>query len=522
MIRSLVLLAGALLLSVASAQTSTVAEPVPSGTPLPGYYAGPLRPQVHYSPPQGFMNDPNGMFIDVDGLYHLYYQFNPTGLVAGNVHWGHATSEDLYTWTNQKIALFPDRPGEQIFSGSAVLDPNNTSGFFPNQTNGVVAIYTLSTGSGQEQVQEIAYSYDNGYTFTKYAGNPVISAGAKEFRDPKAFWHEETESWVVLVAFSQEFVISIYTSPNLIDWTFASNFSNAGLIGLQYECPNLLQMPMEGSHEPMWLLYISINPGAPYGGSIGEYFPGHFNGTHFTAVDAVARIADFGKDNYAAQFFYGIPANENQISIAWASNWQYTNNVPTDSENFRSVMSLPRYNYLTNATRIGYQLVSVPYNIESIFEAQLVSNDSLGNGTVFVDYSSIESGALYFEANVTGLSDMASLQGSVNFTFSSSVSGESVRGGTDLLSGTTWVDRGETRGFDNPYFTDKFSNSAVYDGSGLWRISGVIDRSIIEVFVNGGEESATNTFYPNSPLDTMALSARGLMRLRMLRWRFGA
>ncbi|KAL8905536.1 MAG: hypothetical protein Q9171_006632 [Xanthocarpia ochracea] len=189
------------------AQGSTSAEPsVPTGRPIPGDYTGALRPQIHYSPPRGFMNDPNGMFLDPEGVYHLYYQYNPTDIVAGNQHWGHATSRDLYTWVNQPIAIYPSgAEGEGIFSGSSVIDVNNTSGFFPNQTNGVVAFYTLHTT--EEETQDIAYSTDGGYTFTKYANNPVISINSKQFRDPKVIWYPTTQQWVMVIAYAQEFVI---------------------------------------------------------------------------------------------------------------------------------------------------------------------------------------------------------------------------------------------------------------------------------------------------------------------------
>ncbi|KAF1984317.1 glycoside hydrolase family 32 protein [Aulographum hederae CBS 113979] len=499
----------AALFTPAIAQNLTTPSPnVPTGRPIVGDYNGNLRPQVHYSPPTGFMNDPNGMFVDDTGLYHLYYQYNPTDTVAGNVHWGHATSRDLYTWENQRIAIFPGAPGEQIFSGSAVVDPNNTSGFFPNQTNGVVAFYTLLNPNGV-QTQDVAYSTDGGYAFTKYSGNPVLDANSTQFRDPKVIWHTETGSWIMVTAFAQEYTISIWTSPNLREWTFASNFSHHGLLGLQYECPNLVQIPMNGSDDPMYILYISINPGAPLGGSVGQYFPGHFNGTHFTPVDSAARIADFGKDNYAGQFFYGVPGTQHQISIAWASNWQYTNLVPTASEGWRSAMSAPRRNYLANVTdRIPYQLISEPYEVQSMFSEELAFNDSLANGSVFVDYSVLQSGALYFEANVTGLTE-TSLTGTLNFTLSSVISGEVLRGGT-TIGGDTWLDRGKTSGFDNVYFTDKFSVTGLYDGAGEWRISGIIDRTIIELFVNGGEQSATSIFFPSSPLDTMILRAGGI------------
>lgn len=441
---------------------------------------------------------------------------NPTDVVAGNQHWGHATSQDLYNWTNQPIAIFPGGPDEGIFSGSAVIDVNNTSGFFPNQTNGVVAIYTLNTP--EKQTQEIAYSFDNGYSFIKYSGNPIIDSNSTQFRDPKVIWHAPTERWVMAVAYPVDFEIGIFSSPNLTDWTAESNFSHYGITGLQYECPNMVELPVvnggtNGSMpNTLWVMQISINPGAPLGGSITEYFPGNFNGTHFEALDSTTKLTDFAKDNYAGQFFYNIPASEDQISINWASNWQYTNVVPTGQEGFRSSMSVPRGHYIADLERFGLSLISYPYNISSVIDSELASNSTLGNGTLVVDYSGVESGALYFEANVTNLTDTSSLSGTLNFTFMSSATGESVSGGTFISSGDVWLDRGHTEGLSsNPFFNAKFSQTGLYDSnSGSWNISGIIDRSIIEIFANGGQLGATSVFFPTQPLDLMILRVAGL------------
>jgi beta-fructofuranosidase len=506
---------GASLLACAFAQTSTYVEPtVPTGTPIAGNYTGALRPQIHYSPPTNFMNDPNGMFY-LDGTWHLYYQYDATGLVAGNQHWGHATSQDLYHWTNQPIALFPPNNFTYVFSGSAVVDVNNTSGFFPNQTNGVVAIYTLAEypgGVAGPQQQAISYSTDGGYTFTSYSGNPVIPSTSSQFRDPKVIWYED--HWVLVLAYAQDFTVGFFTSPDLKNWTHASNFSHHGLLGLQYECPNLVEMPIDGTGDTMYVLQISINPGAPLGGSISQYFPGYFNGTTFEAVDGVARINDFGKDNYAGQFFYGLPAGSDAVSIGWASNWQYSQIVPTGPrEGWRSSMSLPRRNYLTNITRVGWDMVSLPYDISPVLGDELASNSSLGNGTIFVDYSTVDSNALYFEVNVTGINTTTiSASATLNFTFSSPVSNEYLQGGF-FFGGDTpfFINRGGVRGFDNVFFTDKFSTANLISENGTWSMIGVIDRSIFESFLDGGTRSATVTFFPNAPLTQMTLSATDIL-----------
>ncbi|CAJ2500771.1 Uu.00g036240.m01.CDS01 [Anthostomella pinea] len=491
---------------VTSQSVSTYVNPaVPTGEPVPGDYTGPLRPQIHFSPPQNFMNDPNGMFLDANGTWHLYYQYNPTGIVGGNQHWGHATSTDFYHWVNQPIALFPPEETVYVFSGSAVVDVNNTSGFFPDQDNGVVAIFTLAHGYYGPQTQNIAYSHDGGYTFEYYDGNPVIASNSSQFRDPKVIRYDDY--CVAVIAYSQEFVVGIYNSPDLKNWTLASNFARHGLLGAQYECPNLVKMPVRDSNGSMvdskYVLAISIQPGAPLGGSITEYFPGDFNGTHFTPLGSATRLTDFAKDNYAAQFFHGIPDAQNAT-------------VPTGIlEGWRSVTTLPRDNYLKNATRIGLVMANELCDLSPVLDASL-NQSTIGNGSVTVDYSTVDSGALYIDANVTGINTtLVTPDSTLNLSFTSPASGETLQSGF-FFGGDNpfFINRGLIRGFDNVFFTDKFSTANIYsDGSGSlasWRMQAVIDRSILEVFVNGGDQAGTVLFYPTQPLSLLHLATRDL------------
>lgn len=516
------LLAAATAASVTAQNVSTYVNPaVPTGTPVPGNYTGSLRPQIHFSPPQHFMNDPNGMFVDANNTWHLYYQYNPTGVVAGNQHWGHATSQDLYHWENQQIALFPPEETVYVFSGSAVVDVNNTSGFFPDQDNGVVAIMTLARyyedGSAGPQTQGIAYSHDGGYTFQYYNGNPVINSTSSQFRDPKVIWYED--HWAMVVSYAQDFVIGIYTSPDLKTWTHASNFSHHGLLGAQYECPNLVKLPIRDSIggavvDEAYVLAISLQPGAPLGGSITQYFPGTFNGTHFETYDSATRLTDFAKDNYAAQFFYGTPDGSNAVNMGWASNWQYAQTVPTGNlEGWRSAMTLPRENYLTNVTRIGWVMANELVDITPMLDTPLNTTTFEGNASIAVDYASVSSGALYIEANVTGL-NASTITGSstLNISFTSPSSGETIRTGFYFGGDQPYfIDRGLIRGFDNIFFTDKFSVADVWNTtSNSWRFQAVIDRSILEVFLDGGVHAATTLFFPNEPLTLMSLSTAAL------------
>ncbi|KAG8157339.1 hypothetical protein KVR01_012723 [Diaporthe batatas] len=494
---------------------------VPTGTPIPGNYTGPLRPQVHFSPPEHFMNDPNGMFVDANGTYHLYYQYNPTGIVAGNQHWGHATSRDLYRWENQQIALFPPEERVYVFSGSAVVDVNNTSGFFPDQDNGVVAIFTLARyyedGSAGPQIQAIAYSHDGGYTFEYYDGNPVINSTSTQFRDPKVIWYED--HWVAVIAYSQEFTVGIFTSPDLKTWEHTSNFSYHGLLGAQYECPNMVKMPVRDSIggevvDETYVMTISLQPGAPLGGSVTQYFPGSFNGTHFETLDDATRLTDFAKDNYAAQFFYGLPDGSNAINMGWASNWQYTQQVPTGNlEGWRSAMTLPRANYLTKAPRIGWVVANELVDPSPVLDTPLNTTTFEGIGSVEVDFASVTSNALYIEANVTGL-DSTTITGSstLNMTFTSPSSDEALSSGYYFGGDQPFfVDRGQLAGFDNIFFTDKFSVADVWNtSSGTWRLQAVIDRSVLEVFLDGGVHAATVLFYPEEPLTHLTLGTASL------------
>lgn len=508
------------LASAAAQQNASIysTSPFPPDEPIPGNYTGGLRPQVHFSPPQGFMNDPNGMFYDEKNeIYHLYYQLNPSDIVAGNQHWGHATSKDLYHWTNEKIALWPPVPGASgVFSGSAVTDPNNTSGFFPSQDDGVVAIFTTNYEEGDGlQTQDIAYSTDGGYTFEWYENNPVLDWNSNQFRDPKVSRYGD--EWVMVVTWSQEFSIGIFTSPDLKNWTHTSNFTDEGLLGAQYECPNMVSIPTRDYDtgepgETLDLLTLSIQPGAPLGGSVTQYFIGRFNGTHFNKIDHATRLNDFAKDNYAGQFFYGLPEGQAPIDIAWASNWQYTNRVPTGVEGWRSTMSLPRANYLTNATRIGWTLVTEPYGLEAITNTTIEEASWSGNGSAVVDYAHVESNAVHFSINVTGI-NMTDLGANptLNLTFMSPVSGESIRAGF-LFSGDMpfWLDRSQTNGFaDDVFWTSKFSVADVYNGT-VWNVEGVIDRSIMEVFVDRGIHAATMLYFPDQPLTLLNVASKDL------------
>lgn len=292
-----------------------------------------FRPIYHHTPAYGWMNDPNGMFYK-DGVWHLYYQYNPYGSQWENMTWAHSTSTDLMHWENQGEVIQPDALGT-IFSGNSVVDKENTAGFGKDV---VIAFYT---SAGNAQTQSIAYSTDNGMSFKKYANNPIITSDVPDFRDPKVFWNDDLNQWNLILASGQQ--MNIYSSKNLKDWKYESCFGEGyGNHGGVWECPDLLKIGDK------WVLICNINPGGPFGGSATQYFVGTFDGHKFTCESKpeVTKWMDYGKDHYATVSFSNAP-NGRIVVLPWMSNWQYANQVPT--QQFRSANGLPRdvslYNY---------------------------------------------------------------------------------------------------------------------------------------------------------------------------------
>ena len=283
-----------------------------------------FRPVYHHTPVYGWMNDPNGMFYK-DGVWHLYYQWNPYGSQWENMHWGHSTSRDLIHWQAEPMALEPDWLGS-IFSGSCVTRGDE-----------VVAMYTTA---GHHQTQSLAFSKDGGRTFQKFSGNPVLTSDAPDFRDPRPFWNEDIKAWNLILAVGQE--MHIYSSQNLTEWTYESAFGKEyGNHGGVWECPDLFEIKDETSNIKKWVLICNINPGGPFGGSATQYFVGQFDGHKFTceSMPKVTKWMDYGKDHYATVSFYNAPENRHVV-LAWMSNWQYANQVPT--KQYRSGNSIPR------------------------------------------------------------------------------------------------------------------------------------------------------------------------------------
>jgi fructan beta-fructosidase len=338
-------------------------------------YDEPHRPQFHFSPPANWMNDPNGM-VYVNGEYHLFYQYYPNATVWGPMHWGHAVSKDLVRWENLPIALYPDKLG-LIFSGSAVVDEKNTSGFGDGKHAPLVAMFTYHLMEGEQsgrtdfQYQGIAYSTDNGTNWTKYGKNPVIpnTENIKDFRDTKLFWNEKLKSWSVVFAVGNH--VRFYGSPNLKDWKMTGEFGKTdGTHAGVWECPDIFPLKINGNTK--WVLLVSINPGGPNGGSATQYFIGDFDSKTFKNDNKSDEVLwlDYGRDNYAGVTWSNAP-NNRRIFLGWMSNWDYAQVVPT--EKWRSAMTLPRELSLKQ-TEKGLRLIQIPVKETEKLRAEEIFN----------------------------------------------------------------------------------------------------------------------------------------------------
>jgi sucrose-6-phosphate hydrolase SacC (GH32 family) len=302
---------------------------------------GPFRLQYHFTPPQNWTNDPNGL-VYYKGEYHLFYQFNPFGAKWGHMSWGHAVSPDLVHWQDLPVAL-KEEHGIMIFSGSAVVDEQNSSGLCSphgSDRSCLIAIYTGHTQ--RRQTQNIAVSNDRGRTWTKYKDNPVIDLGLKDFRDPKVMWYAPQHKWVMTVALPDQHKVRFFESADLIHWRALSDFGPAGATGGVWECPDLFELPVAGGGV-RWVLIVNINPGGIAGGSGTQYFIGKFDGSRFTNENKASQALwlDYGKDYYAAVSYFGHkPGDDRRVMIGWFSNWQYANDTPETG--WRGAMALPR------------------------------------------------------------------------------------------------------------------------------------------------------------------------------------
>lgn len=466
------------------------------------------RPQIHFSPQAHWMNDPNGMVYN-DGVYHLFFQYYPDSTVWGPMHWGHATSRDLINWKQQPIALYPDSIG-YIFSGSAVVDKNNTSGFSKDGKTPLVAIFTQHDPVGEKahtnnfQNQSIAYSLDNGKTWTKYAGNPVLkNPGITDFRDPKVMWYEPEKRWVMILAVKDH--VSFYSSPNLKDWTKESDFGESiGAHGGVWECPDLFALDDNG--KKVWIITASINPGAPNGGSGTQYFVGNFDGNTFTTSDTITKWIDYGPDDYAG-VTWSNTGNKN-IFLGWMSNWNYATKVPTIK--WRSAMTLPRTLSVKHVDDDVY-VVSEP-----VAELNKIEAKSVALKDVNIDKSFDLSTKLNiaFPCKLDFKFDKAN---DFSIVLSNDIN-ERLVIGYDKDHNQYFIDRTQS-GKTN--FNKDFATKAVAPrllNSDSINVSLVIDESSVELFADDGLSVMTEIFFPSKPYNKINIQTKDNTSIKQIQY----
>jgi fructan beta-fructosidase len=463
------------------------------------------RPHYHFTPDSMWMNDPNGMFY-LDSTYHLFYQYYPDSTVWGPMHWGHAVSKDLISWQHKDIALYPDSLG-WIFSGSAVVDSHNTSGFARNGEIPVIAIFTHHSQPKEKagridfQYQSIAYSLDGGNTFTKYEGNPVVkNPGIRDFRDPKVFWYGPQNKWIMILAAQSK--VMLFSSPNLKEWVFESEFGgNVGAHGGVWECPDLFELPVEGENMKKWVMLVSINPGAPNGGSGTQYFVGDFDGKTFVMDEEFGQLTplgtgrwmDYGRDNYAGVTWSGVSLSDGgKIMMGWMSNWDYAQTLPT--KKWRSAMTLARKINLIKAND-NYLLTSSPihsinhYKVKKgilkpqkiIKPIHLIKDQT--NGYFSVQGENLKTGKLFF---YTPDKDTLTLE---------------------ITQDQYILYRNEATTLK---FNDKFSGKQIaprVPTDETFELEVFIDQSSVEIFADKGKTVMTALYFYDSPVSSVKFEA---------------
>jgi fructan beta-fructosidase len=474
-----------------------------------GYYDEQYRPQFHFSPEANWMNDPNGL-VYFSGEYHLFYQYYPDSTVWGPMHWGHAVSRDLMHWKHLPIALYPDSLG-YIFSGSAVMDEANTTGFGSVEKPPMVAIFTYhnpvleKSGSNLFQNQGIAFSLDKGRTWTKYSGNPVLkNPGIRDFRDPKMFWNDKTKKWNLIMAVYDR--VHIYSSPDIKNWTFESEFGmGIGAHGGAWECPDLFPLKVEGTDVTKWVMLVSINPGGPNSGSATQYFTGEFDGHKFVPDDLTEKWIDWGRDNYAGVTWSNIPGSDGRrIFIGWMSNWKYATVVPTTI--WRSASTIPRElslktekdrYFLTSKPVIEIGDIRIKSDTLSIKQQSFIGEKEISYGKVSLMQSELFFGFNLSDKNADSLGII--LENSLKERFII---------GYSTVHKQFYIDRREA---GNSGFSKEFTgiSTAPYLTGATLKLHLLIDASSVELFVDDGRLVMTTLVFPTEEFTRLKLFSKG-------------
>lgn len=461
-------------------------------------YKEQYRPQFHFSPKKMWMNDPNGLIYH-NKTYHMFFQYYPDSTVWGPMHWGHAESNDLVHWQEKGIALYPDSLG-YIYSGSAIIDFNNSSGLGQNGKTPMVAIFTHSDpilrkeGGNTYQNQSLAYSLDSGQTWAKYEGNPVLkNPGIKDFRDPKVSWHKPSKKWIMTLATKDR--VTFYSSSNLKEWQKESEFGESrGAHGGVWECPDLI--PFECNGKKLWVLIVSINPGGINGGSATQYFVGDFNGKTFSPYDKKTKWIDYGTDNYAGVTFFN--TKKRKIFIGWMSNWKYANKTPTTV--WRSAMTTTR-ELLLKKINNDYLLASRPIKA---YEKLNASKNTFKNVDLAEDFD------LTKEIKTPLVNSRINLTTEHLKNFDIIISNdlhEKLIIGYDKNTNMFYIDRTKSGKTD---FDDSFPKKITaprLTNDKKMNLTLLLDDSSVEIFADDGLTTMTALFFPNKKYTNLTLKS---------------
>ncbi|CAF3399643.1 unnamed protein product [Rotaria sp. Silwood2] len=467
----------------------------------------PHRPKIHFSPKAHWMNDPNGMVYN-NGTYHLFFQYNPFSSIWGPMHWGHATSSDMIHWKEQPIAIYPDSLGT-IFSGSAVVDKNNTAGFAKNGKMPLVAIYTQHNEAGEKagnndfQNQSIAYSNDDGKTWIKYSGNPVIkNPGIKDFRDPKVMWYEAQKKWLMTLATKDR--ITFYSSKDLKNWIKESEFGETiGAHDGVWECPDLFSMDDNG--KKVWVLIVNLNPGGPNKGSATQYFVGNFDGSTFIPFNTTIKWIDYGPDEYAGITWSN--TGNRKIFLGWMSNWIYANVVHT--EKWRNATTIPRELKLKH---VGEEIFVTSQPVVELRKIQqrsiVISNFAINKS---IDLSG-RVGKINSPCRMT-----INLKEIKNFTLTlSNDKNEAIVIGYDSKNKQYFIDRTRSGKTD---FEKDFAGRHTAPRISLdktMQLSLILDLSSVELFADDGLTVMTEIFFPAKPYNRVQLQSTENITVKQL------
>ena len=478
-----------------------------------------FRPVYHHTPLYGWMNDANGL-VYKDGEYHLYFQYNPYGSKWGNMHWGHSVSKDLVHWEHLAPAIARDTLGH-IFSGSSIVDQENVAGY---GAGNILAFYT-SASDKNGQIQCLAFSKDNGRTFTKYEKNPILcpADGLRDFRDPKVFRYEPEDKWVMIVSADKE--MRFYDSKNLKDWNYMSSFGEGyGVQPCQFECPDMVELPVDGDlNRKKWALIVNVNPGCYFGGSATQYFTGNFDGTKFSCDSQpnVTKWLDWGKDHYATVCFSN--TGERTIAVPWMSNWQYCNIVPT--KQFRSANALPReLSLYTQDGEIYLSAVPVPEIKTLRKESKEIPAFTVANDyhidSLLADNDGAYELALEItagEAEIMGFSLFNDKGEKVDIYFNlpekrlvmdRTKSGIVDFGKKSVPHEIEVHDRRKTTSIN---YIDDFALAtwAPIKKENKYTLDVFVDKCSVEIFLNGGKVAMTNLIFPSEPYNRMCFYSKG-------------